>query len=171
MPTFASGHEQFMLKICGVCTLKPKSLQKINPPLLELIKTHHHSEYDLECMPQVICKSCVLALRQLDTGGSPSTRLLPTIDYASFVVPKVTRATSSAPCSCQWCLIGRLKAGDYLRHQSEVKERGRPSTSESSSPSEATIKLCTSCMGPVAKGVSHVCNKTQRNTNLGKIEF
>ena len=165
MPTSASSHETFLSsKVCGVCTLKPKSLQKINPPLLNLIKRHHCEQYDCEAMPTVICKGRVKILRELESEGTNANRTLPTIDYSLFVIPKVTRSSASEPCSCKWCKIGRMNGADYLKYQSEVREKGRPGSAETT---PSAIKLCSICCGPIAKGISHTCNKTTRNQNLG----
>ena len=170
MPHTATDHNGFLKKICGCCTLKSGNIQKITESLLELIRRHHCPEYDPEIMPSVICKTFEVSLRSIDSEGDSATKNLPTIDYSVFVVPKNTRATASAPCQCQWCLIGRKNGKDYVKHQKEVKEsRGRPRLDPSKPTQVEAIKVCTSCAGTIARGVAHHCNKTSRNENLGNL--
>ena len=170
MPTTATDHDGFQKKICGCCTLKPSSIQKINYNILALLRKHHCQDYSTDCFPSVVCKSCVKTLREIDSDsdGKGTTRYLPSIDYSIFNVPKHTRATASGPCQCHWCYLGRLNGKDYVKHQNEVKDsRGRPRSDPSKSAPAEVIKVCTACAGIIARGVSHQCSKTMRNSNLG----
>ena len=168
MPTIKTSHEGWMSKICGVCTLKPKYSQKINPVLLELIKRNHYENYDLESMPIIVCKSCVNILKEIDKEGPSAKKCLPAVDYSIFVLPKVTRSTEN-DCTCEWCRIGRLYGKAYSDYVESAKaKQGRPSLQDNKE-TEGAIKICKLCFGKVAKGVQHYCNKTNRNNNLGKI--
>ena len=122
MPTTATDHEGFQQKICGVCTLKRENKQKITPVLLEKIRRIHCDTYDLDSMPKVICKSCVVTINDMDQNGVKATKKLPAIDYPEFIVPQMTRATKEF-CPCKWCSIGRMYGGPYQSYVKSVKEK------------------------------------------------
>ena len=163
MPHTAKSHDDFMKIVCGVCTCKSKHNQKITPQVLDLIRRHHHQAYDVDKLPSIICKSCLPTLKELDSKGADARRFLPTIDYRQFEVPVRTRS-AEANCSCGWCKVGRYNGVEYKRHEASVKNKvGRPSDKPQEQPN---ISICRTCMGEVAKGVSHHCTKTNRNENL-----
>ena len=43
----AKTHQDFMKLVCGVCTRKDLKLRSISSAVLELIKKHHYSGYNL----------------------------------------------------------------------------------------------------------------------------
>ena len=166
MPTTATDHEGFQQKICGVCTLKQENKQKITPSLLEKILRIHCDTYDLDSMPKVICKSCVVTINDMDQNGVKATKKLPAIDYSEFIVPQMTRATKEF-CPCKWCSIGRMYGGPYQSYVKSVKDKiGRPKVNKQI---EGTIKICLKCNSEIGKGKPHDCNKTMRNKNLGRL--
>ena len=163
MPSTAKSHDDFLKIVCGVCTCKSKHNQKITPGVLELIRRHHHPSYDVDKLPSIICKSCLPTLKELDSKGADARRSLPNIDYSQYEVPVRTRA-AEAHCTCGWCLVGRMNGLDYRRHEASVKNKpGRPTDKPEEQP---TMVICRTCMGEIAKGVSHQCTKTNRNENL-----
>jgi ferredoxin len=86
------SHEEFMDVICGVCARKAtftrkrdgkrsnkQKLGKLNPitdRILELIHTHHYSDYVIGSCPTVVCASCVLALEDAEKNGTEAKRKL-----------------------------------------------------------------------------------------------
>ena len=139
-----SSHDEFMEVICGVCArkgaysrkrdgkrsdkLKLGNLKPNSDRILELIHTHHYSDYVIGSCPTVVCASCVLALEDAEKNGTEAKRKLPDTDYSQFRVPRRTRASEC--CTCRWWWVGRLKGQQYTIYCKSVRnKRGRPRTS------------------------------------------
>ena len=96
------SHDEFMDVICGVCARKgtftrkrdgkrsnKQKLGKLNPiidRILELIHTHHYSDYVIGSCPTVVCASCVLALEDAEKNGTEAKRKLPDTDYSQILL-------------------------------------------------------------------------------------
>ena len=157
-----------MALICGVCFRKSSlKLLSISEAKLRLIRDYHYDLYDTNNLPKKLCKSCSSTLSDIEKKGPASSRKLPDTDYVSIIFPpRSTRSNESELCPCTFCGIGRMKAQPYLTYKETVRNKpGRPRET----PVLENVKLCGNCQGVIHRGVSHLCNKTSKNSNL--VEF
>ena len=165
MPTYAKSHEEFLIIVCGICTLKSGSMQKITPAVQAMIEKLLEN-YDYDSWPKVVCKACVVTMKHIiEKGPSAATKKLSSIDYDEFWVPKRTRSEVQR-CSCKWCVVGRLAGQEYLNYKASIKEIGRPRNVEVEKVEKENFKICSVCKQRIGKGIKHPCNKTSRNENL-----
>ena len=149
------SHDEFMDVICGVCARKAtftrkrdgkrsnkQKLGKLNPitdRILELIHTHHYSDYVIGSCPTVVCASCVLALEDAEKNGTEAKRKLPDTDYSQFRVPRRTRASDCR--TCRWCWVGKLKGQQYTTYCKSVRNKsGRPRTNPAPTDTPGLVK-------------------------------
>ena len=73
----AKTHQDFMKLVCGVCTRKDLKLRSISSAVLELIKKHHYSGYNLISgdFPSVVCNSCYSILNFIKRVSDRSQQL------------------------------------------------------------------------------------------------
>ena len=78
-------HGKNRMLVCGVCFRKPRHSQMISPLVHQLIKTHYYKDYSLDdiSLPLVCCKSCVKALKSIDSGKG--NRKLPDFAFGSLI--------------------------------------------------------------------------------------
>ena len=76
-------HDTALKTICGLCLMKPKSVENISQDFLTLIRKHHFVDYNLTSgdYPTVICSSCKRALRDKEKFGVDAKRKLPLVRY------------------------------------------------------------------------------------------
>ena len=127
----ALTHSDCRKLVCGVCLRKGKHTQSITPSILELIREHHFEDYSLEqeYLPMIVCKSCVISLKVVNTDKENSKRKLPEVTYGDLEKPREvnTRSTDNTACQCTICKIGRLSGLDYQRYENEMRLKpGRP---------------------------------------------
>ena len=72
-------HDTAIKTVCGLCLMKPKSIENISQDYLTLIRKHHFVNYNLTSgdYPTVICSSCKKALRDKEKFGDDAKRKLP----------------------------------------------------------------------------------------------
>ena len=81
-------------------------------------------------------------------------------NFSSIVINKETRNTTD--CQCKICAIPRQKG--TLSSSSQVI--GRPKHESQAFPSPMPIKVCQRCYNIIGKGLSHVCNITEKREYL-----
>ena len=172
-------HEVVMGLKCGVC-LGSANLRPISQAVLGMIRAQVYSQYDFSppsfTCPSKVCSTCDKALRDRhpDKNGEKSKYKLPGIDLGKVVARRVTRATANE-CPCGYCELGHIKGHLLVAKMEELgykRTLGRPKSSSAeiaTSPSAAagdSDKICRVCKGVIARGVSHVCGKRERQANL-----
>ena len=75
------------------------------------------------------------------------------MDYSTLTAPPVRTRNSSDRCHCFLCAKGRQTLVPQV-----------PSINP-----KHPIKLCPSCQGKLSPGVSHVCTRVERNSNIVEI--
>ena len=172
-------HEVVMGLKCGVC-LGSANLRPISQAVLGMIRAQVYSQYDFSppsfTCPSKVCSTCDKALRDRhpDKNGEKSKYKLPDINLGKVVARHVTRATANE-CPCGYCELGHIKGHLLVAKMEELgykRTLGRPKSSSAeiaTSPSAAagdSDKICRVCKGVIARGVSHVCGKRERQANL-----
>ena len=158
-------HDTALKTVCGVCLMKPKSMENISGNYLNLIRKHHYANYNLTSgdFPSVICPSCKRCLRDRDKLGHEAKGKLPPVRYHQMRGTRTSRFSDE--CRCSWCDIARLKGGPYMKHCNEVREGpGRPLEHVPAPPPEVK-EICQGCQGEIKRGVLHKCNVTSREKN------
>ena len=168
------SHEDVMGLKCGVC-LGNKNLRSISQAVLGMIRAQVYSKYDIGPCPGKVCSSCDKTLRDRHKNGEESKWKLPNIDIEKIVARRVTRATA-ADCPCGYCELSHIKGWSLNIKMEELgykKTLGRPRSNEAESTTSpfaagdsASDKICRACKGVIAKGVSHVCGKRERQANM-----
>ena len=77
------------------------------------------------------------------------------VDYSKMVPPPLRTRTATEFCLCLMCQTGKNVQKNNLVYK-EVAEGSKI----------APIKICKTCAGEIAPGVSHICNRTSRNDNI-----
>ena len=72
------------------------------------------------------------------------------MDYSKLTPPPVQTRSSTDRCHCFLCAKGRQTLVPQAPYSNPL----------------APIKICPECKGKVAPGVSHVCTRTERNSNI-----
>ena len=167
-------HKDIMGLKCGVC-LGSTNLRPISQTVLLMRRSQVYSEYDIGSCPGKVCSSCDKTLRDLAKNGTASKWKLPGIDLEKIVARRVTRATAGE-CLCGWCELGHIKGKLLVIKMEELgyrKTLGRPKSldaEDTDTPAVAASgdsdKICRVCKGVIARGVSHVCGKRERQTNM-----
>ena len=111
-------------------------------------------------MSSVICKVCVIKLRNKDNGKETK---LPNIDYSKFKVPIITRSATECPCS--WCKVGRYNGIEYVAYEKSVKNIDK----KNKKSDNIAVKICSLCNGRIGKGIPHPCKKKNELNNLVSI--
>ena len=169
MPNKALTHLDCRKLVCGVCLRKEKHTQSITPSILALIRKHQFEEYSLEQdhLPVVVCKSCVTALKVVSKDGENAKRKLPQVNFNDLEKPRAvtTRSADNMACQCTICKIGRLKAGNYRKHEDEMRQKpGRPRMQEPEN--SIPVTTCSYCHSEVGQGKRHECTRTEMQENL-----
>ena len=161
---------------CEVC-LGSSNLRPISKAVLVMIQSQVYSQYDIGSCPSKVCSSCDKTLRDRAKNGSASKWKLPNIDLEKIAARRVTRATASASesCPCGWCELGHTSGHLLAKKMEELgyrKTLGRPKSPDAENIASLTTasgdseKICKLCKGVIARGVSHICGKRERQTNL-----
>ena len=79
------------------------------------------------------------------------SQCVPGTDYSKLLPPSVRTRSSSDICSCFLCNKGRETLTPF-----QVSHTAK----------DPPVKSCTSCHGEIAPGVSHICTRSERNTNI-----
>ena len=167
-------HQDIMKIKCGVC-LGSSNLRPISEAVLAMIQNQVYSQYDIGSCPSKVCSSCDKTLRDRAKNGTASKWKLPNIDLEKIVARRVTRATASESCPCGWCELGHT-SGHLLANKMEElgyrKTLGRPKSKVAENAAILTTasgdsdKICKVCKGVIARGVSHICGKRERQANM-----
>ena len=167
-------HQDIMKIKCGVC-LGSSNLRPISEAVLAMIQNQVYSQYDIGSCPSKVCSSCDTTLRDRAKNGTASKWKLPNIDLEKIVARRVTRATASESCPCGWCELGHT-SGHLLANKMEElgyrKTLGRPKSKVAENAAILTTasgdsdKICKVCKGVIARGVSHICGKRERQANM-----
>ena len=159
-------HNTALKTVCGLCLMKPKSMENISMQYLNLIRKHHYANYNLTSgdYPTVICPSCKKGLRDRDKFGDDAKSKLPPVRYHQMRGTRSSRSFDE--CRCSWCRIASLKGGPYMKHCNEVREGpGRPLEHVPAPPPEVK-EICQGCQGEIKRGVLHKCNVTSLEKNM-----
>ena len=165
MPTFKSNHNENRKKVCLMCFEKGgASCREIveGGVVHQSINTYFIENLD-PCngrFPTGICSRCRKLLTQIKNGEKTSNDLFEPYNFSSIVIIKETRNTPD--CQCKICAIARQKG--TLSSSSQVI--GRPKHESQAFPSPMPIKVCQMCYNVIGKGLSHVCNITERRKYL-----
>ena len=98
---------------------------------------------------------------------------LPTTDIEKILARRVTRASASGDCTFGWCEVGHLKGQMLVNKIEELgyscHRVGRPKSDVGNTwrmEEGGSEKICKDCKGIIARGIAHVCTKTQRQENI-----
>ena len=140
-----------------------------------ILKEQVYSKYDIGPCSGKVCSSCDKTLHDRHKNVEKSKCKLPNIDIEKIVARRVTRATA-ADCPCGYCELSHIKGWSLNIKMEELgykKTLGRPRSNEpetTTSPfaagDSASDKICRACKGVIARGVSHVCGKRERQANM-----
>ena len=147
------NHSECREHICANCFQKAKC--KLTPRLIKALQEFIYLDYNPKVMswPTGICKSCESVLNNFARGNF-STGIRKPVGLR--LMNDVRIFPRSKNCRCQICYIAKLNGQEFLCH---LRRNGNPTKSP-------TIKLCPSCLGVVARGVSHVCTNRTRIANV-----
>ena len=78
----------------------------------------------------------------------------------------MTRSKTDTKCDCRICVIGRMNGIEYKLYEKEQSNKPGRIKVTSNTPPAKKLPLCSKCYGLVTRGVTHVCNKTNKRENL-----
>ena len=149
-------HEDVLKQVCGICFRKVKNLRNITSAFLELIKKHHHTEYNLLSgdYATVVCAPCQSILREIAKSAAKneqSKRKLPLPKYDTMKRSRSSRSNSDSYC-CGWCEIWRKYGGEHNHYMKVNTHVGRPVETPPPPPAEAR-KKCDVCHSEMKSGL------------------
>ena len=157
----ALKHEDVLKQVCGICYRKAKTLRNITNAFLDLIKKHHHTEYNLMSgdYPSVVCAPCQSILREIAKASAKNEqfkRKLPLPKYDIMKRSRSSRSNSDGYC-CGWCEIWRKNGGEHAHYMKVNTHIGRPVETPPPPPAESREK-CDVCHSEIKRGLKHVCS-------------
>ena len=172
-------HKESRSAVCGVC-FKKQGLRPVTSNQLEQLRNLVDREYSLEntSYPNVLCKSCALALSLYTACPEKPGRKLLKPRYKNIrPPPPETRATADQPCPCTVCEIASCKIlpGQLHGGKTFLPEKywaiifpDEPYTgpNQSTTAPYSVESRCSICHSVIGKGRSHKCSKTQMQNNL-----
>ena len=96
----------------------------------------------------------------------------PTPSYEELVpLPHVTRSSSDTDCQCNICHIARMKNKNYLADiKGKSNPKGFPKGKVSTHfPPAMPLQICSKCFCLIGRGKSHICTKTQKQSNISQL--
>ena len=165
----ALKHEDVLKQICGICYRKVKNLRNITNAFHDLIKKHHHPDYNLLSgdYPTVVCAPCQSSLRDIANAvkkNEQSKKRLPLPKYDTMKRNRSTRSNSATNC-CGWCDIWRKYGGEHNHYKKVNTHIGRPVETPPPPPGESR-KKCDLCHSEMKSGLKHVCSIRTTEENV-----
>ena len=154
----APTHDEARSLVCLICGEKGSC--KISSSLLETIRSHLLPTYDPSdpFLPCATCSTHQKALYELRRGNVD--RRIEVQDLSKYHSVRWTRGLCDTD-SCAICSTARNNPVGKCGPANSKRSRGRPTSKEDSTPS----KVCPSCFGPQAKGITHKCSRTTKLEN------
>ena len=166
MPNHKRTPSENRKMVCLLCMTKAKTMREITE---ETIREHVIPGYDGidERLPTVVCATCFTVLHEYNRGSFK--RKIPLFDHHNLSnLRPMTRNQDT--CACTVCEIGRSSISSFFINKRKRPSVGRPSAQkDSASEKRRPTKICSWCLGTVAKGVFHLCSDAARHENLTKI--